>query len=148
MPKFIKQRDDKSCVPLALLNLFNVYGRSYTYADLSWMAELVDCNQHGTVVDKSSAFHEFLISNFKVRRLGKIGVTEKRCATHLAKGKVMLASHQMYKTHGGYHLFLVTEYDGDLFTCVNYKRSPRKHTAKLSWQELEAKRTLNVWLID
>ncbi len=142
--KFIKQRDLKSCGPIAMLNLFIAHGYNYTYEDLKWMSPLVDCDFDGTEVHEKSEFREMLKCNFNFRHFNTRKTSKTLCIAHTFKDKVFLANHRISKDDR--HIFLVVGFEDNLFNCVNYRNY--ESISKLSWNQLSADRTLEVWLID
>ena len=116
--RWIRQRNDFSCGPVAIMNLLKWLGESVTYAnDYKYWANKCKTAEYGTTL------HDFVrvlynLDGIKIspRNVPNIGVIDE--ALQSGKAVVMKSAYIVDNVYEG-HYYLITDQTDKSFYCVN-----------------------------
>lgn len=141
--RYIKQRDDYSCGPVALINILKWLGRKCTYTDLAMVKRLCNCNQNGT--NSHNMENALRVLGIKGKHVSNLNLLE--AVKHLEEGIILLDAFISEDEDNieNYHYFLCVDYDDYHFHVINENYG--ETNTCLTWREFEDYLDCEAWLI-
>ena len=90
MTRFCKQRDEYSCGPVAILNLYKWIGVDYKYSDLPWLQLMCGTNKDGTFDKDFNSALRYLSAVGEFNMIKPRNTEFDRISSHLENGGAMV----------------------------------------------------------
>lgn len=134
--RYVRQQDDYSCSPVAILNTLKWLGRKVSYKNLHAIKRLCNCTKEGT--DDNGIEEALHLLNIKYEYRNELNVFS--IVRHLEKGGIVLINGYCERNEG-WHSFLCVDYDNRYFYTINEKRN--ETTTRRTWRKFTQDLTID-----